>query len=82
MVSEVKHLTPVTTENGVVIRNLTKVDDARYSQGYSFTFQALIDNEWWDCNGPCGDWSFVKNHPSQMSVSVGWWELNRIYHDT
>lgn len=68
----------VITDRGVVIRNLTQVKDAAYSCGYSYTFQVQINGEWYDCSGPCGDWSFVK-HPS-FSVSVGWWELDDIYH--
>lgn len=70
--------TTTKTEAGVVIRNLTQVKDAKYSQGYSYTFEALVDEKWYKCSGPCGNWSYVQHPP--FSVSVGWWELDDIYH--
>lgn len=74
----------IKTERGVVIRNLTQYPNTSYSRGYTYRFEALIDNEWWECGGPVGDWTFViyKNErlPKHLSVQVGWWELDQIYY--
>jgi len=66
-----------STDNGVIIRDLLKVEDTTYSHGYTYIFQALIDEKWYTCIGSCDRWSFVLNQ--SFSVHVGWLELDKMH---
>ena len=61
-----------------LIRNIVSVPSKNKEGGISFTFEALIDETWYKCSHPCGDWSTVDGWPKKHNISsvpVGWWEL-------
>ena len=66
-----------------IIRNIVPTHSEHHSNNTSFTFEAKIDDKWYSCSGPCGNWSFVYGYPEKhdiFSVPVGWWELNDLYN--
>lgn len=66
-----------------IVRNIIKIPNKAYEPGYSFEFEVNIDDKWYECTGPSGDWSIVKEYNKHgiFSVDVGWWELNRLYKE-
>lgn len=67
-----------------IIRNIVKVKDKHYSDDYTYTFEAKIDDLWYKCSSPCGNWSSVDGYMDKhniFSVPVGHWELQRLYYN-
>lgn len=66
-----------------LIRNIQQVNDEHCSNGYSYTFETKIDDKWFKCRQPCGNWSCVNEYGKDsnvpFSVPVGWWELDDLY---
>ena len=65
-----------------IIRNIKEVKSDNTSNGLSYEFEALIDDKWYKCSHPCGNWTqvdgWLKEHDI-FSVPVGWWELAELY---
>jgi hypothetical protein len=66
-----------------IVRNIKVVYDK--FRGHTFEFEAKIDEDWYRCYSPCGDWSYVDNGPNVpigegiFSVPVGYWQLKEWY---
>lgn len=61
-----------------IVRNIVPVVRS-YSRYPSYSFEALIDDTWYKCSLPCGNWSHVDDRFDIFSVPVGYWELDRLY---
>lgn len=77
------------------IRNLKRVPSDKHLDGYTFTFEALVGNEWiaygpnvygnWTCRAgldrlPTDEWARPKWYKD--TVDVGWTRLNEIFLTT
>jgi len=60
-----------------IIRNIQQVSSKRFIRS-SYIFEANIDDVWFSCSQPCGDWSYVSSSEI-FSVPVGWYELDDLY---
>jgi len=63
-----------------IIRNITPIK--RKGNTPTFSFEANIDEKWYKCSHPCGNWTMVDGWPEKhdiFSVPVGWWELSALY---
>lgn len=65
-----------------IVRNIREVVQPTGPNHITYTFEAKVDDVWYSCNYPCGNWSWVDGYPDKHdigSVPVGWWELNALY---
>ena len=65
-----------------VVRNIREVVQPNSPNHITYTFEAKVDDVWYGCSHPCGNWSWVDGYPYQHSIGsvpVGWWELNDLY---
>lgn len=78
----------ITTDNGVLIRNLKKIKVARVNYGFpgassglTFSFQAQVGGIWHNCAYPNDSWTPIQGRVDldPISVQVGWTELNMIF---
>jgi len=71
----------LTSERGVVVRNIKRVSSESSSDGSSYTFEAFVYGKWVSCSQPVGDWSYIDDYGPGVpfSVPVGWWELSKLY---
>jgi hypothetical protein len=74
-------LTPINTECGIPIRNITVMSDIPQQSNMApyetFTFEALLGGTWRQCHNPCGNWAYVKDYNPSF-VHIGIWELREI----
>jgi hypothetical protein len=76
------------------IRNLQRVDSNQHSQGYSFTFEALVNGEWLNYGPHChGNFTVRSDQPPERlpchdplwskedtaTIPIGWWQIDRYY---
>jgi len=65
-----------------IVRNIKPI--RHKAAGDTFEFEAKIDDIWYKCARPCGDWCMILNvykDPTNdlFSVPVGFWEVQRLY---
>jgi hypothetical protein len=64
-----------------LVRNVVKIPSQHTGAGYTFAFEVKIDDKWYKCCDPCGNWSYVDlgHNDYFLTVPVGWFELNELF---
>lgn len=67
-----------------ILRNIKRIKNPNRSNDiHTYEFEAKIDDVWYPCDQPNGDWSYIKSgNPDLFSVPVGWWELDELYRSS